>query len=128
MRKNVIALLLSIILATGGIGTTCVLAAETTAENAVPAPEETVPEQEETALSNEGITESETASEVEEEPIAAAAPAAEEDLTTEASPTGITEPAAEAAHTTEAAPTESTEPDAEASPTTEEDPSAKHRI
>ena len=58
MRKNVIALLLSIILATGGIGTTCVLAAETTAENAVPAPEETVPEQEDTALSNEGIRES----------------------------------------------------------------------
>ena len=122
MRKNVIALLLSIILATGGIGTTCVLAAETTAENAVPAPEETVPEQEETALSNEGITESETASEVEEEPIAAAAPAAEEDLTTEASPNGITEPAAEASPTTKAAPAESTEPAAEAAPATGADP------
>ena len=122
MRKNVIALLLSVILATGGIGTTCVLAAETTEENAVPAPEETVLEQEETALSNEGVTESETASEVEEEPIAEAAPAAGEDLTTEASPTGETEPA------TEASPTGETEPDAESdsaaetAPTTEETP------
>ena len=105
MRKNVIALLLSVILATGGIGTPCVLAAETTAENAVPAQEETVPEQEEVpggtgdeenGLANEYAAAAETASEVEEEPATEEAPAAEEDLTTEASSTGNTEPAAEA--------------------------------
>lgn len=125
MRKNVIALLLSIILATGGIGTTCVLAAETTAENAVPAQEETFLEQEETDLSNEGVTESETASEVEEEPIAEAEPAAEEDLTTEASPTGETEPAAETDITTEASPTGETEPDADADPAAETGPTTE---
>jgi len=125
MRKNVIALILSIILATVGIGTTCVLAAETTAENAVSVQVETVPEQEEVpgetgdeeiSLPNEYAATTETATEAEEELATEEAPAAE------ASPAGITEPAAEAAHTTEAAPTESTEPDAEASPTTEEDP------
>ena len=138
MRKNVIALLLSVILATGGIGTPCVLAAETTAENAVPAQEETVPEQEEVpggtgdeenGLANEYAAAAETASEVEEEPATEEAPAAEEDLTTEASSTGNTEPAAGTDITAEAAPAESTEPDAEAdsaataAPTTEETPS-----
>ena len=96
MKKNVIALLLSIILATGGIGTTCVLAAESTAENAVPAQEETVLEQEEvpgetgdeeTGLPNEYTATAETASEVEEEPATEEEPAAEE------APTVIEEPA-----------------------------------
>lgn len=131
MKKNVIALLLSIILATGGIGTTCVLAAETTAENAVPAQEETVLEQEEvpgetgdeeTGPPNEYTATAETASEVEEEPATEEAPTAEADITTETSSAGNTEPTAEAAPAAEAAPTTEVPPTPEKDPTIIEEP------
>ena len=68
MRKNVIALLLSIVLAAGSIGTAPVYAAETTAEEAVAVeeeadPEEAVPEEIEdsdTGITAETVTEDET--------------------------------------------------------------------
>ena len=71
MKKNVIALLLSLVLAAGSIGATPVFAAETTAEEAVAVEEEASEESEDadTGLTTSGVFEEETIQVEEEEPV-----------------------------------------------------------
>ena len=54
MKKNIIALLLAVALASGSVGTTPVLAAETTAQETMAIEEETI--EEETEISDEADT------------------------------------------------------------------------
>lgn len=77
MKKNVIALLLAVVMASGSVGAVPVLATETTAEEAVAVEEESVDEQKEAAeimedsdfgLTDEDVLEEESA-QTEEEPV-----------------------------------------------------------
>ena len=80
MKKNMIAFLLSIVMTAGSIGGTPVLAAETTAEEAVAVEEETI--EEETEIPEEADT-AESAEGIEEDPSQDATESAEEAEITE---------------------------------------------
>ena len=80
MKKNIIALLLAVALASGSVGTTPVLAAETTAQETMAIEEETI--EEETEISEEADT-AESVEVIEEDPSQDATESVEEAETTD---------------------------------------------